>query len=371
MKKEFSVAGRLIGRGHPCFIIAEAGVNHNGSVKLALQLVDAAHAAGADAVKFQTFVAEQLASPLAGKAQYQKTNDKRHANQQEMLKSLQLKAEDYRTLKTYCEKKGILFLSSPFDLVSFELLEKLGVAAYKIPSGEITNLQLLKAAAKSGKPVILSTGMSSLQEVRKAYEFLQSNGCTQLAILHCTSEYPAPPSSLNLNNILTLKKEFPVPIGYSDHSRGIEAPALAVGLGACIIEKHFTLDRKMQGPDHAASLEPGGLGEMVALIRRLELKTPRAQEESRHLLDKNAAMLGRHEKEPVPSELATRQLVRKSVFATRGLKAGGIIHEEDLVSKRPMLEGAFKSEELYSLVGRRLRTAIASGAPIYKKDVEA
>jgi len=370
MDKEFPINSTPVGDGRPCFIIAEAGVNHNGKLSLALKLVDAAKKAGADAVKFQTFVAEKLASPLADKAQYQKNNDARHSSQLEMLKSLELKRGDYAKLKSHCEKLGIIFLSSPFDMKSFELLQKLDIAAYKIPSGEITNLQLLRAAARSGKPVILSTGMSDMNEVKSAVAFLKSNGCKQLALLHCTSEYPAPPESLNLNVITTMREHFNIPIGYSDHSEGINASVLASCMGACIIEKHFTLDKKMQGPDHIASLEPNELAQLIGEIRNLEAKGASLPAQIVELKSKFSHMLGGAAKRPGMSELATKQLVRKSIFAAREIKQGSPIRENDLVCQRPMVPGALLSEDIYGLVGKKARKEIKAGMPIMQSDID-
>ncbi|MFA6530282.1 MAG: N-acetylneuraminate synthase family protein, partial [Candidatus Micrarchaeia archaeon] len=259
----FKIGSHAIGPGNPVFIIAEAGVNHNGDLGLAKQLVDVAAKSGADAVKFQTFDADELASESAEKAEYQKKNDSRHKNQNEMLKSLQLSEQDFKVLKNYCSEKRIIFLSTPFDIKSANLLESLGVAAYKISSGEITNVPLLRHIAKFGKPIILSTGMADLAEVEKAVKLLKKEGNNDLVLLHCTTSYPAPSESLNLRAIQTLEKKFKTAVGFSDHSQGVIAPIVAIGLGACVIEKHFTLDKTLPGPDHVASLEPAELAAMV------------------------------------------------------------------------------------------------------------
>ena len=253
------------------FIIAEAGVNHNGDIKLAKQLIATAKSAGADAVKFQTFKAENLVSKAAPKADYQKQVTPTDESQLEMLKKLELSFNDFKELKTYCMEKGILFLSTPFDFESIDFLETLEMPIYKIPSGEITNLPYLMKIARTGKPVILSTGMSDLEEVGLALEVLQSNGTRTTTLLHCNTQYPTPFEDANLKAMLTLKKRFGFPVGYSDHTLGIEAALAAVALGAKVIEKHFTLDKRMEGPDHKASLDPQELKVMVSSIRNIEV----------------------------------------------------------------------------------------------------
>lgn len=313
-------------KNSPTFIIAEAGVNHNGSLKLAKKLVDAAKNAGVDAIKFQTFKAEKIVSNFAKKAEYQKKVTNTSESQLEMIKKLELSFDDFITLKEYCDKRGILFLSTPFDYKSVDFLEKL-VPLYKIGSGEITNLQFLEYIAKKGKPIVLSTGMSTLGEVEEAIDTIlpllsnfHSSSPTHflpLTLLHCASNYPADFSEVNLKAILTLKKAFKLPVGYSDHTLGIEVPIAAVAFGASVIEKHFTLDRNMEGPDHKASLEPDELKKMVEAIRNVEKS------------------LGNGVKKPTARELEVMKAARRSLVATRNMKAAEILEEPDIAIKRP------------------------------------
>lgn len=299
------------------FIIAEAGVNHNGDISLAKQLVDVAVSAGADAVKFQTFKAEKLVCKNAEKAAYQKETTNQAESQLEMLKKLELSEEMHDQLIDYCKKKGILFLSTPFDVDSVDYLIELGIEIIKIPSGEITNYPYLRKIAQTGKKVILSTGMSSLKEVREAVEVLKEYGNKDIAVLHCNTEYPTPFTDVNLKAMLTMRDELGVKVGYSDHTMGIEIPIAAVAMGAQIIEKHFTLDKTMDGPDHKASLEPHELKAMINAIRNVE----------------NA--LGTGVKEPSESEQRNIGIVRKSIVAKYAIKKGEVFSEENLVTKRP------------------------------------
>ena len=251
-------------------IIAEAGVNHNGSLDLALKMVDEAKRAGADIVKFQTAIPEKVISKYADKAEYQKKTTGNEESQLEMCKRIHLKLSDYDIIKKYCEEVGIEFLSTPFDLESIDYLEKLGMRLWKIPSGEITNLPYLIKIAKTGKPVIMSTGMSELNEVEEAVNVLKENGAGEITLLHCTTEYPAPFESVNLRAMNTLREKFGTEVGYSDHTVGFEAAVAAAVLGASVVEKHFTLNHNMEGPDHKASLEPEEFEVMVNNIRLIE-----------------------------------------------------------------------------------------------------
>lgn len=298
-------------------IIAEAGVNHNGSLENAFKLVDAAKMAGADIVKFQTFRAEELVSCNAQKAEYQNKSNCKGETQLEMLKSLELTKSELLGLHSYCAKKKILFLSTPFDFESIDVLEELNMPIYKIPSGEITNLPYLIKIATLGKPVILSTGMSTLDEIESAVNVLKNHGVIEISILHCNTEYPTPYEDVNLLAMNTLKKQFGVKIGYSDHTIGIEIPIAAVALGAEIIEKHFTLDKSMEGPDHKASLEPAELKKMIDGIRNVE----------------NAFGDGR--KVPSKSEIKNMNIARKSIVAKTKILAGDIFSEDNITVKRP------------------------------------
>jgi N,N'-diacetyllegionaminate synthase len=321
------------------FIIAEAGVNHNGSVDLALQLVDAAHASGADAVKFQTFKADLLATPTAPKAAYQERTAAAAESQFDMLKRLELDAKAHQRLIDHCRKLGIQFLSSPFDLQSADLLAAMGVPLFKVPSGEITNLPFLQHLARKGLPLIVSTGMSTLGEVEEAVNVLQAEGVNDLTLLHCVTEYPAPYAEVNLRAMQTLRTAFGLPVGYSDHTPGIEVAVAAVAMGAVVIEKHFTLDRSLPGPDHAASLEPAELQRLVAAIRHVE------------------AALGTGIKAPAPCELSNLPVARKSVVATRPLTVGYRLEASDLAIKRP--GNGLAPKFLPALIGRSLRTDVA------------
>ncbi len=298
------------------FIIAEAGVNHNGSIELAKKLIDKANWAGVDAVKFQTFTADKLASKMAKKADYQnKTTSEK--SQYEMLKKLELKTKDFQLLKDYCDQKEIQFMSSPFDLDSIDLLNEIGLDIWKIPSGEITNYPYLKKIAELKQKIIMSTGMANLSEIEAALDLLKENGATDISVLHCNTEYPTPMRDVNLRAMLTIKEAFKVDVGYSDHTKGVEVPTAAVALGAGIIEKHFTLDNSMEGPDHKASLEPEELKNMVDAIRNIE----------------NA--LGNGIKKPSKSESKNKDIARKSIVAAKDIEKGELFTEANLTIKRP------------------------------------
>ncbi len=298
------------------YIIAEAGVNHNGNFDLACKMVDAAKAAGVDCIKFQTFRSENLVSYNAQKADYQKetTGD---SSQQDMLKKLELSFEKFRELKKYCERVGICFLSTPFDFESIAFLNSLDMPFWKIPSGEITNLPYLLLLAKTEKPVVMSTGMCELGEINDAIKILQENGTKNIKLLHCNTEYPTPFEDVNLRAMQTMREVFGLEVGYSDHTIGIEVPIAAVALGATIIEKHFTLDRNMEGPDHKASLEPFELAEMVKGIRHIE------------------KALGNGNKTPSPSEKKNIIVARKSIVARIPIKHGEVFTEHNITVKRP------------------------------------
>lgn len=301
------------------FVIAEAGVNHNGNINIAKELIDAAAEAGADAVKFQSFKVEEMICQGTEKALYQKEITGSFETQFDMLKKLELSKQIHIELIEYCHKKKIQFLSSPFDTKSLWMLCELGLSIIKIPSGEITNLPYLREIAKTGKDVILSTGMSCLEEIRTAKMILQNNGTKNIAVLHCNTQYPTPMEDVNLNAMLTLKKKLGVPVGYSDHTEGFEVPIAAVALGAKIIEKHFTLDKRMQGPDHKASIEPLELKQMVNSIRNIE------------------KALGKQEKIVSPSEIENQTIVRKSIVAARRIQKGEVFSNANLTTKRPGL----------------------------------
>ena len=298
-----------------CFIIAEAGVNHNGSIDLAKKLVDAAKEAGADAVKFQTFKTKNLVTKNAKKAEYQIKNSGKES-QYEMIKKLELSDDEFREIAEYAESKGIIFLSSPFDTKSVDLLDEIDIPAFKIASGEITNFPLLKHIAKKQKPVILSTGMSTLGEVEEALNLIEKYN-DDIILMHCLTNYPAKKEDANLNVIKTLEHAFKKPVGFSDHTSGIEMSVAAVALGSCVIEKHFTIDKNLPGPDHKASLEPQELSQMVKAIRNVEKG------------------LGNGVKKPTDDEIKIKRLVRKSIVAKEDIPQGSVITEEMICIKRP------------------------------------
>lgn len=301
------------------FIIAEAGVNHNGDLAIAKKLIDAAVDSGADAVKFQTFRAEHLVNPDAPKADYQTRAMGSNDSQYEMLRKLQLDIHDHKELIRHSIKKGIQFLSTPFDLESIDVLDKLGLEIFKVPSGEITNLPYLKKMGGLRKKIILSTGMADLGEIEDALDVLSAAGTPreEITVLHCNTECPTPFEDVNLLAMVTIKHALKVNVGYSDHTAGTEVPVAAVALGATVIEKHFTLDKDMTGPDHSASLEPHELRAMVGMIRNIE------------------KALGDGIKRPSASELRNRTAVRKSIVATRRIKKGELLSEEIITTRRP------------------------------------
>jgi N,N'-diacetyllegionaminate synthase len=301
------------------FIIAEAGVNHNADLTLAHGLVDAAASAGADAVKFQTAIPELVVTRYAQKAGYQKETSRADESQLEMIRKILFPLETHRELKAYCEERGIIFFSTAFDSVSLDFLEKLGQPYHKIPSGEITNLPYLRQVGGYRRPVILSTGMSTLGEIEAALEVLEQSGVgrERITVLHCNTEYPTPMTDVNLRAMQTIREAFGVRVGYSDHTQGIEVALAAVALGATIIEKHFTLDRKLPGPDHKASLEPDELKAMVSAIRNIELA------------------MGDGIKRPSSSEAKNLSIVRRSLVAAHAIRAGEVFSEANLTAKRP------------------------------------
>ena len=321
-------------------VIAEAGVNHNGSLEMARQLVDAAAAAGVDYVKFQVGIPELIASRFAEKAGYQKHTTGAGESQLEMIRKISLTFDQHRQLKEYCDSVGTSYLCTPFDLPSIDFLNTLGrdrkgLSLWKVPSGEITNFPYLRAIGLTGKPVILSTGMATLDEIELAIGVLTRFGTSRDAItlLHCTTEYPAPKDQVNLRAMDTMRERFGMPVGYSDHTEGIEIPVAAVAMGAVVIEKHFTLDRTLPGPDHKASLEPGELTDMVSQIRAVE------------------SALGDGTKSPAPAEVPNIPIARKSIVAATAIKRGELFTEENLTAKRP---GTGLSPMLWeSVVGQR------------------
>jgi len=335
------IAGRKIGFGYPCFIIAEAGVNHNGSLDMALKLVDAAADAGADAVKFQTFVAERLVTVAAAKAAYQVRNTGSRGSQLEMLKELELSPEAHTAIFARCRQRGILFISSPFEEESSDLLDALGVTAFKVPSGEMTNLPFLRHLARKGRPLIVSTGMATLAEVDDTVDTLRGEGCRKIVLLHCVSQYPANPRESNLRAMATMREAFAAPVGFSDHAVGSTVALAAVALGACVLEKHLTLDRALPGPDHKASLEPDELTDLVRSVRSTE------------------QALGDGRKEPTSCEMETARAARKSLVAARVIPVGAALTADMVEIRRPGT--GLPPKRMDSLLGRRAQGEIPGG----------
>lgn len=298
-------------------IIAEAGVNHNGNFELAKKMVDAAKEAGVDYVKFQTFNPNKLVSKYAEKAEYQKETTGSDETQFQMLQKLTLTEDNFLSLSDYCREVGIGFISTPFDLDSIAFLETFGMDFWKVPSGEVTNLPYLEAIARTKRKVVMSTGMCDMNEIQDAIEVLEKNGTTDITLLHCNTQYPTPYEHVNLSAMNSIKDALHKEVGYSDHTQGIEVPIAAVAMGATVIEKHFTLDKNMEGPDHKASLNPTELKQMVVAIRNIE------------------QAIGDGLKEPSSSEMANKGVARKSIVASRSIKQGEVFSEENLTTKRP------------------------------------
>jgi len=335
------VGGHAIGPGQPCFIIAEAGVNHNGDLERAKTLVQIAAAAGADAVKFQTFKADILATADAPKADYQKVSGAVDESQQDMLRRLELSAEAHSVLMGTCFECGILFMSSPFDEESADFLVGLKIPVLKIPSGEITNVAFLRHVARLRVPLIVSTGMANMEEVGLAVDVLRVAGCTDLSLLHCVSNYPADPAACNLRAMETLRAHFNVPVGFSDHTLGSTVSLAAAALGANVIEKHFTVDKTLPGPDHQASLDPTELRAFVAGIRSVE------------------ASMGDGVKKPVASEAGTAAVARKSLVASRPIQRGEILSKDNVVARRPGT--GLSASHIDQVLGKRAAVALETG----------
>jgi N-acetylneuraminate synthase len=334
-------------------IIAEAGVNHNGDFELAKQLIAAAADSGADYVKFQTFKADKLVTKTAGKADYQISNTKDNNSQYEMLKKLEMPEQWHYDLIKHANSLGIKFLSTGFDIESIDFLDKIGIPFFKIPSGEITNKPYLEHIAKKSKPIVISTGMADMDDISAAIEVLSAQNVTKdmITILHCNTEYPTPMADVNLLAMNTISRNFEVKVGYSDHTLGIEVPIAAVALGAVVIEKHFTLDRNLPGPDHLASLEPDELKQMVTAIRNIEL-----------------AISGSRNKEASLSEQKNKVIARKSIFLKRSLDAGHLISEQDLEMKRP--GDGITPMLLNKVIGKKIKTSLPQEHKLTFNDFE-
>ncbi|RPH30790.1 MAG: N-acetylneuraminate synthase [Bacteroidales bacterium] len=334
-------------------IIAEAGVNHNGDINLAYQLVDAAANARVDYIKFQTFIADLIVDKDAEKAEYQKNNTKESDTQYEMIKKLELSFDDFKHLKQHCDKKKIKFLTSVADFVSLKKIDDYNLDYIKIASGELTNTLFLRKVANKKKPIILSTGMATLGEIENALYTLQNEGVSinDIIVLHCNTEYPTPMKDVNLKAMQTIADAFKVRVGYSDHTLGIEVPIAAVALGASIIEKHFTLDKSLPGPDHSSSLDPIELKTMVSNIRNVE-----------------RAISGSGRKQPSKSELKNIEIVRKSLFTSRQIKKGDLFSEINIVLKRP--GSGISAMEIDKIIGKPAANDLSKGIKIAYKDIK-
>ena len=326
--------------GKDCFIIAEAGINHNGSKEMAMKLIDAAVDAGADAVKFQTYKTKNIITRNVEMAKYQKKIMKNEVSQYDMLKTYELSYNDFSELKAYCDSKGIIFLSTPHTPDTIDFLNGI-VPAFKIGSGDLTNLPFLKQIARLGKPMILGTGMANMDEVKEAFDAITMEGNNKIVMLHCTTEYPCPPGDVNLLAMNAIKKVLGCLVGYSDHTEGIKVPLMAVRNGAALIEKHFTTDRSLEGPDHKASLEPSELKVLITKIRSGEFA----------VIDTDDEILGNETKNPTKNELETAKLIRKSIIAAKKILKGSKVTHSDIIIKRPGT--GLRPKEYDNVLGRQ------------------
>jgi len=367
--KKIKIGDRLIGEGEPCFVIAEAGVNHNGDVNLAKKLIKVAKESNADAVKFQNWITEEIVTKELPKPEYQKSTTKSEESQYDMLKKLELSEKDFESLADYAKKLRIIFLSTPESKKCTDLLERLDVPAYKIGSADLTNHPHLEYVAKKNKPIILSTGMATLEEVKDAVRIINNTGNKEIVLLHCTSNYPTKLKDVNLRAMLTLKKEFNLPVGYSDHTKGIGAAIVAVLLGTLVIEKHFTLDKNLPGPDHKASVEPTELKEMIKGIRLAEKQIVSMNNLKKYLLSISnnisiekvvvnnlKTILGSSIKKPTKSEKEMIKLSRKYIIAAIDIPKGIIITKDMLSIKRS--GGGLEPKNFYRIIGKKAKRII-------------
>jgi N,N'-diacetyllegionaminate synthase len=348
--KTLRIGNKVIGEGNPVFIIAEAGVNHNGSLILAKKLIDVAKASGADAVKFHNFKPEEVVTARARMARYQERNLGQSQSQLEMIRGFALSNQDLMSIEVYCKKKGILFLSTPHGgFASVDLLAKLKVEAFKFGSGDLTNVPVLRYAALLNKPMIISTGMATMKEIHEAVTTIQKTGNKKIVVMQCTTDYPTAPEEVNLRAIQSIAKATDTLVGFSDHTRGAHASVMAVALGACVIEKHFTLDKKMKGPDHKASADPKELAEFVRILR-----------EGEH-------MLGSSKKAPTKSEKQYIPIVRKSVVARKSIRKGEYFTDENLTVKRPGT--GLHPRNYFQLLGKQAKRNIPADKLLTQKDL--
>jgi len=349
--RDIQIDGKIIGTKAPVFLIAEVGVNHNGDLTIAKKLIDIAVEANVDAIKFQTFITEKLILKYAPKVEYQKDSSKDDEHFYDMVKKYELSKEEFKNLKKYCSNRGLLFLSTPFDEISVEWLEELNVPAYKIGSGDMNNFPLLDLICSKGKPILLSTGMATLNEVKESVNFIKLKGIEDIILFQCTTNYPASYEEINLNVIDTYRREFPnMIIGFSDHSIGTEASIGAVAKGVKVIEKHFTLDKNMKGPDHKASMNPEELIKWVKVIRKIEV------------------ILGSYEKTPSKNELEIAKIARKSIVSLNDLEIGDFVKPEDISIKRPGY--GISPKEYKNIIGRKVKNKIPKDTIIRWEDLE-
>lgn len=350
MNTPINIDGRIVGLGEPVWIIAEAGVNHNGDMQLALELIHAAKESGADCVKFQTFKADDLVSRSSPKARYQLETTDAKQSQYEMLKALELQAEDFARLKEECDKVGISFLSTPYNVGDIDLLESIGTPAYKIASAMSVEPHLLQHVAKTGKPVLVSTGMCTMEEVEFTANTLRQAGCNEFILYQCTTDYPSRLEDVNLRAMLTIAQETGALVGYSDHCESFTASVAAAALGACSIERHFTLDKKLPGPDHQASSNPLEFVQLVQMIREVDV------------------VMGSEGKKPSLRELDNKIAMRRGLVASHDLAAGQLIGNRDIAFKRP-LQGIPPSDYA-QLIGKRLKSNVAKDQPLLQEHIE-
>lgn len=349
--RDVQIDGKIIGNKAPVFLIAEVGVNHNGDLSIAKKLIDIAVEAKVDAIKFQTFITEKLILKSTPKVEYQKDYSKDDENFYDMVKKYELSKEEFENLKKYCSNKGLIFLSTPFDEMAVGWLEELNVPAYKIGSGDMNNFPLLDLICSKGKPILLSTGMATLNEVKESVNFIKSKGIEDIIIFQCTTNYPASYEEINLNVIDTYRRKFPnMIIGFSDHSIGIEASIGAVAKGVKVIEKHFTLDKNMKGPDHKASMNPEELIKWVETIRKIEI------------------ILGSYEKTPSKTELEIAKIARKSIVSLKDMEIGDFVKLEDISIKRPGY--GISPKEFNKVIGKRVKKKILKDTVICWEDLE-
>ena len=349
--RDIQINGKTIGTKAPVFLVTEAGVNHNGDLSIAKKLIDISVKAKVDAIKFQTFITEKLILKTTHKVEYQKVSADDDENFYDMVKKYELSRDDFKALKVYCAEKGIIFLSTPFDEVSVEWLEDLDVPAYKIGSGDMNNFPLLELICSKKKPILLSTGMATLKEVKESVDFIRSNGVEDIILFQCTTNYPTSLEEVNLNVIETYMREFPdLIIGFSDHSIGLEASIGAVAKGVKVIEKHLTLDKNMEGPDHKASMDPEVLIKWVDSVRKIEMA------------------LGKYKKVPSKAELEISKIARKSIVSARDLNIGDLLKAEDIAIKRP--GNGISPKEYKNIVGKRVKIKIPIDTVIQWEDLE-